>query len=42
MAEMLYGLVDGQPLAVGAILLLGRVEFFRGGERLPGVVDVLL
>jgi hypothetical protein len=29
MAEMLYGLVDGQKLAViGALLQLGRVEFF--------------
>jgi hypothetical protein len=28
MAEMLYGLVDGQQLAiVGAVLLLGRIEF---------------
>jgi hypothetical protein len=32
MAEMLYGLVDGQQLAiVGAILLLGKVQFFREG-----------
>jgi hypothetical protein len=30
MAEMLYGFVYGQQLAVvGAVLLLGRVEFFR-------------
>jgi hypothetical protein len=29
MAEMLYGLVDGQQLAIeGAVLLFGRVEFF--------------
>jgi hypothetical protein len=29
MAEMLYGLVDGQQLTIiGAVLLLGRVEFF--------------
>jgi hypothetical protein len=43
MAEMLYGFVDGQELAiVGAVLLLGRIEFFREGECLPGVLDVLL
>jgi hypothetical protein len=36
MAEMLHGFVDGQQLAVvGAVLLLGRVEFFREGEGLP-------
>jgi hypothetical protein len=29
MAEMLYGLADGKQLAiVGAVLLLGRTEFF--------------
>jgi hypothetical protein len=44
MAEMLYGLVDGQQLAIlGALLLSGRVEFSREkGEWLPGVLDVLL
>jgi hypothetical protein len=44
MAEMLYGLVDAQQLAiVGAVLLLGRVEFFREvGEWVLGVLDVLL
>jgi hypothetical protein len=30
LAEMLYGFVDGQQLAiVGAVLLLGRVEFLE-------------
>jgi hypothetical protein len=42
--DMLYGLVDGQQLAVvSAVFLLGRVELF--GEEsvgLPGVVDALL
>jgi hypothetical protein len=43
MAEMLYGLVDGQQLAiVGAVLLLGRVQFFKESEWLPGVLDMLL
>jgi hypothetical protein len=44
MAEMLYGLVDGQQLAIlGDVLLLGRTEFFREeGEWLPGILDVLL
>jgi hypothetical protein len=44
MAEMLYGLVEGQQLSfVGAVLLLGRVELFREeGEGLPGVLDALL
>jgi hypothetical protein len=44
MTEMFYGLVDGQQLAVvGAVLLLGRVEFFFGeGETLSGVLDALL
>jgi hypothetical protein len=42
MAEMLYGLVDGQQLSVvGAVLPLGWVELFRG-EGLPGVLDALL
>jgi hypothetical protein len=28
LAEMLYGLVDGQQLAIaGAVFLLGRIEF---------------
>jgi hypothetical protein len=44
MAEMLYGLVYGQQLAiVGAVLLLGRIELFREEcEWLSGVLDVLL
>jgi hypothetical protein len=43
MAEMLYVFVDGKQLAiVSALLLLGRIEFFREGEWLPGVLDVLL
>jgi hypothetical protein len=43
MAEILYGLVDGKQLAiVGAVLLLGRIEFFREGEWLPGVLVGLL
>jgi hypothetical protein len=39
MAEMLYGLVDGQQLAVvSTAFLLGRVEFLvEEYERLPGV-----
>jgi hypothetical protein len=43
MAEMLYDLVDDQVLAiVGAVLLLGRVEFFGEGEGLPGFLEALL
>jgi hypothetical protein len=43
MAEMLYGLVDGQLLTVVAVLSLARVKFFREkGEALPGVLDALL
>jgi hypothetical protein len=44
MAEMLYGLVDGQSLAViGAVLLLGRVELLgEEGNELPGVLDAFL
>jgi hypothetical protein len=43
-AEMLYGLVDGQQLAVvSAVFLLGRVEFLGEEEEgLPGVLDALL
>jgi hypothetical protein len=34
---------DGQQLAVvGAVLLLGRVQFFKEGEWLPGLLDMLL
>jgi hypothetical protein len=43
MVEVLYGLVDGQQLAViGAVILLGWVELFGGGKRLSGVLNVLL
>jgi hypothetical protein len=37
MAEMLYGLADGQQLAiVGAVFLLGRVGYLKAeGEWLP-------
>jgi hypothetical protein len=42
MAEMLYGLEDGQQLSVvGAVRLLGLVELFRESEGLPGVLDSL-
>jgi hypothetical protein len=43
MAEMFHGFVDGQQFAiVGTVFLLGRVEFLGEGERLPGVVNMLL
>jgi hypothetical protein len=43
-AEMLYGLVNGQHLAVVCTLfLLGRVEVLsEESEWLPGVLDALL
>jgi hypothetical protein len=42
MAELRHGLVDGQQLAVvGAVLLLGRVEFFREVEGLPDFLHAL-
>jgi hypothetical protein len=42
--ELLYGLVDGQRLAVlCALFLLDRVEFLEEeDEWLPGVLDALL
>jgi hypothetical protein len=43
-AEMLYGILNGQQLAaVCAVFLLNRVEFLgEESERLPGVLDSLL
>jgi hypothetical protein len=43
-AEMLYGLVDGQQLVVlCTVLLLGRVDLpGEESEGLPGVLDALL
>jgi hypothetical protein len=43
-AEMLYGLIDGQQLAVGCtVFLLSQVEFLgEEGEGLLGVLGVLL
>lgn len=44
MAEMIYGLIYGQQLAVvSAVYLLGWVECLEEeSERQPGVLDVLL
>jgi hypothetical protein len=43
-AEMLYGLVDGQQLAdVCTVFLLGRVEILgEESKGLPGVLDTSL